>query len=311
MLLMPALKKRLQTESAVGHLPTLGGILRNLGAFTQNPETPVSEISEHISCDPSLSVRLLRIANSAYYGRVEPVVSIDEAVLFLGVEQIRMVSLTTRCVEVMSPEDKIGFHWEDFWRHCIAAAYLSCMMGRFFRRSNYSELDYMAGLLHDVGKLVIAMLSPEGFGYIINKAKDEKLSFHTAEKTYFDTDHGALGGWYLERQNLPPIVSEAVRCHHHWSLSVKEQEMAAIVNVADFLARSSHVGCSGNMEPIAGSFQETPAWNFLVENLPLKEDLPTIEVRMNEEMNRLGSLIDTLLPKAETSSKESSESAIG
>src|SRR4051812_23927829 len=103
MLLMPALKKRLETETSVGHLPTLQGMLRDLGAFTKDPKATVSQISEHISKDPSLSVRLLRLANSSYYARAEPVVSIDEAVLFLGVGQIRILSLTTHCVELMSP----------------------------------------------------------------------------------------------------------------------------------------------------------------------------------------------------------------
>jgi HD-like signal output (HDOD) protein len=309
MLLMPALKKRLEKESSVGHLPTLKGILNNLGAYTSNPKATINEIGEQISRDPSLSVRLLRISNSAYYSRSEPVVSIDEAVLFLGIDQIRMLSMTTRCVEMLSPQDKFGFQWNDFWRHCIATAYFSNMIGKFFKRPHQSpELDYIAGLLHDVGKLVIAMLSPETFGYIFTYARDHNQSFYETEQAHLDTNHASLGGWYLERQNLPPVVSEAVRCHHNWTSAVKDQEVAAIVNVSDFLARQSQVGCSGNMEIVRGTFAETPSWTFLMENLTLKEDIAILQEKLTEESNRLGLLVDSLLPQTKKPSSHSNSS---
>lgn len=297
MLLMPALKKRLEKETAVGNLPTLEGILRDLGAYTKDPKATVSQISEHISRDPSLSVRLLRLANSSYYARAEPIMGIDEAVLFLGLGQIRILSLTTRCVELMSPQDKQGFSWTDFWRHCIATAHFSSVLGKFIvRDANSPELDYMGGLLHDVGKLVIAMLSPEGFGYLLGKARAESISFHQAEKNYFDTDHAALGGWYLERQSLPSAVFEAVRCHHSWTTSVKNQEVAAIINISDFLARQCNVGCSGNFEAVEGTFDQTPAWTFLLEHFQLKQDPIWIIDKVAEECERIEGLVDSLLP---------------
>jgi HD-like signal output (HDOD) protein len=308
MLLMPTLRKHLEQRSSVGRLPTLKGILNDVQKYTADPNMTIFQISEHISRDPSLSVHLLRMANSAYYTRSEPVVSIQEAVLFLGIEQVRMISMSTGCVEMMSPQGKSGFEWSDFWRHCIATAYFSRMLGRFFLRPNSDpELDYIAGLLHDVGKLVIAMLFPDGFGYVLNKAKQERLSFCDAEKTYFDTDHGALGGWYLERQNVPPMVFEAVRCHHNWKISVENQEIAALINVADFLARSSGLGCSGNMEEIQISFLETPAWEFLFQNVRMKEDISVLQERVGEESLRLGGLIDALLPR--TASPENTNEA--
>jgi HD-like signal output (HDOD) protein len=298
MLLMPTLRKHLEQRSSIGRLPTLRGVLDDVHKYTADPKATIYEISEHIARDPSLSVNLLRMANSAYYSRGEPVSSIQEAVLFLGIEQVRMVNMSTACVEIMSPQDKSGFEWSDFWRHCIASAYFSRMLGRFFARPFVDpELDYIGGLLHDVGKLVIAMLHPEGFGHIISKATEEKISFSDAEKNYFDTDHAALGGWYLERQNMPPRVFEAVRCHHQWTLSVENQEISALVNVADFLARQSHMGCSGNMEEPQGSFLDLPSWQFLFENVRMKDDVAVLQDRVALESERLGSLVDALLPK--------------
>jgi len=294
---MPALKKRLERESTVGHLPALEEILHGLRRFTSDPKTTVFQISEQVSRDPSLAVRLLRMANSAYYTRAEPVVSLEEAVLFLGVEQVRTVSVTMGCVERMSPQDKSGFKWPDFWRHCIATAYVARILGRFFHRKHADpELDYIAGLLHDVGKLVIAMLFPDGFGYVFNKAREQKLSFCEAEQNYFDTDHAALGGWYLERQNMPPAVFETVRCHHNWTLSVENQEIAAIVNVANHFAHENALGCSGNMQERVGSFTEIPSWRFLLDTMTLKEDASIIEQRLREESQRLGGLVEVILP---------------
>jgi putative nucleotidyltransferase with HDIG domain len=298
MLLMPALKKRLESESTVGNLPALEGILTDLQKFTNDPTATTFQISEQISRDPSLSVRLLHLSNSAYYNRSEPVVSIEEAVLFLGVEQIKMVSMSMNCVEKMSPQDKCGFEWTDFWRHCIATAFFARMLGRFFVRPNSDrELDYMAGLLHDVGKLVIATIFPDGFGYVLTKARQEKLSFSEAERAYFDTDHGALGGWYLERQKVPPMVSEAVRCHHNWTLSVENQEIAAIVNVADAFTHECGIGCSGSMQEIHEPFTETPAWFFLLQRVKLRSDVALLEYRLREEAKRIESLVDAMIPR--------------
>lgn len=297
MLLMPALKKRLKKEASIGNLPSLEGILRDLAEYTKDPRATIAQISEHVARDPSLSVQLLRLSNSSYYARTEPVVAIEEAVLFLGVGQIRMLSMTTKCVDLLSPQGKHDFRWEDFWRHCVATAHFSFVLGSFFQRQEYSpELDYMAGLLHDVGKLVIAVLSPDGFGYIFEKAKEEKISFHQAERTYSDTDHAALGGWYLERQNLPSPVFEAVRCHHDWSLSVRNQDVSAIVNLADFLTRKSGVGCSGNMEVVSEDFKESGAWLFLINNYEPKQNLSIIEDRIQEETSQIEALVDSLLP---------------
>ncbi len=88
MLLMPALKKRLKKEASIGNLPSLEGILRSLAEYTKDPKATITQISEHITRDPSLSVQLLRLSNSSYYARTEPVVSIEDAVLFLGIGQI-------------------------------------------------------------------------------------------------------------------------------------------------------------------------------------------------------------------------------
>src|SRR4051812_40823769 len=109
MQLMPALKKRLETESTVGNLPALTGILTDLQRYTSDPSSTITQISEQVTRDPSLSVRLLHLSNSAYYNLSQEVVSIEEAVLFLGIEQIRTVSLSMSCVEKMSPQDKSGF----------------------------------------------------------------------------------------------------------------------------------------------------------------------------------------------------------
>jgi hypothetical protein len=172
------------------------------------------------------------------------------------------------------------------------------MIGRFFHRNHADpELDYMAGLLHDVGKLVIAMLFPEGFGYIITKAKEEKLSLSEAERAYFDTDHGALGGWYLERQKVPPIVSEAVRCHHNWTQSVENQEIAAIVNVADAFCHECGIGKSGSMHETHDPFTHTESWYFLTQKLRLRGEVVVLEKRLRDESERLSGLVDIILPK--------------
>lgn len=296
MQVMPVLRKRME-GAGVGNLPSLGNMVRDLEQYTSQSKATVKDISRCVSLDPPLSVRLLRLANSAYYSRSEPVLSIEEAVLYLGIAQVRRISMTSRCVETLIPKEQLGFQWVEFWRHCIATGHFCQTLAEVMRvPAADPETCYLVGLMHDVGKLVIAMLSPETFEELLAKATANKISFQAAEQQYADTDHGALGGWYLDVQRLPGAMFEAVRCHHNWSLAVKNPEIAALVNLADFLVRSHHVGISGNMEEISTSFVETPAWDFLMGHLDRKPDADRIQGMIEGEVDRLKSLVESILP---------------
>jgi HD-like signal output (HDOD) protein len=113
--------------------------------------------------DPSLTARLLRLVNSVYYGLTSPVNSIEEAVFYLGVRQIRQLAVVTPVIEDFQKlAGRIAFPWREFWQHCIAVAMLTREITSSIMRLD-DESDYVAGLVHDVGRIVMGSAFPQTF----------------------------------------------------------------------------------------------------------------------------------------------------
>src|SRR3954462_527732 len=135
-------------------LPSLRSIDSALRELLNADQRYTSQISEVIRRDPSLTARLLRLVNSVYYGLTSPVNSIEEAVFYLGIRQIRQLAVVTPVIEDFHRlAGNTLFPWREFWQHCIATAILTREITSSFMRLE-DESDYVAGLVHDVGRIV-------------------------------------------------------------------------------------------------------------------------------------------------------------
>src|SRR5262249_36856040 len=122
-----------------------------------------NQISEVIRRDPSLTARLLRLVNSVYYGLSSPVNSIEEAVFYLGIRQIRQLAMVTPVIEDFQKlTGRTNFAWREFWQHCIGVAIMAREVISAVQVPQ-DEADYVAGLVHDVGKIVMAATFPRHF----------------------------------------------------------------------------------------------------------------------------------------------------
>src|SRR5689334_22471328 len=162
-------------------LPSLRSIETALRELLNADNRYTTQISEVIRRDPSLTARLLRLVNSVYYGLTSPITSIEEAVFYLGVRQIRQLATVTPVIEDF--QRLVGnslFEWREFWRHCIAVAIMtreviSCV------QVPKDETDYVAGLVHDVGKIVMASAFPAHFVEIHRRASEERCALMVIE----------------------------------------------------------------------------------------------------------------------------------
>src|SRR5678815_1697308 len=137
-------------------LPSLSTINSALRELLSSDRRYTSQISEVIRRDPSLTARLLRLVNSVYFGLTTPVNSIEEAVFYLGVRQIRQLAVVTPVIEDFQKlAGSTAFQWREFWQHCIATAILTRELTSSMMRLE-DESDYVAGLVHDVGRIVMA-----------------------------------------------------------------------------------------------------------------------------------------------------------
>lgn len=243
-------------------LPSLRSIDTALRDLLNADQRYTSQISEIIRRDPSLSARLLRLVNSVYYGLTTPVTSIEEAVFYLGVRQIRQLAMVTPVIEDFQKiTGKTAFAWRLFWQHCIGTAILTREVLSCIETPSH-ELDYLAGLLHDVGKIVIAAAFPEHFHAIYSNS--EAPASPQVEESLLGMNHAEIGAIYLKNHNLPGVLIESTRFHHEPHLAKADVGIVAAVQIADLLVRHAGIGSTVNDQTIEEKdWLESTGWNIL------------------------------------------------
>src|SRR5271166_5864196 len=250
--LLPLNSSEIQTQLArCPSLPSLGSINKALQGLLLTEQRYTAQIAEIIRRDPSLTSRLLRLVNSVYFGLTTPVNSIEEAVFYLGVRQIRQLTMVTPIIEDFQRlTHQCAFPWREFWQHCIGTAIITReIIGSV--QAPTDESDYVAGLVHDVGKIVMAWSFPEHFAEIHRQATVGTQDLVHIETEVLGVDHGELGALYLEHHRLPGVMIRSARFHHHPEHADQYQSLVASVQIADLLLRNAKIGCSGNFMEVS------------------------------------------------------------
>jgi putative nucleotidyltransferase with HDIG domain len=278
------IEARLRTSKP---MPSLQRVNQALQALLAGEHHFTAEISEVIRRDPSLSSRVLQLANSVYFGLATPVRTIDEAVLYLGMQQIRELAMMTPIVEDFERLSKdVPFTWREFWQHCIGTAILTRDILTSAKESG-GESDYLAGLLHDVGKIVMASVFPEEFVDIYQCHGEVVQDLKEVERFVLGVDHGELGAIYLQMYQVPELFVDAARFHHAPQQTERHQKIAAAVQIADLLIRHSKIGGSGDRKAItlADCFGAV-GWEILYPKISAAE-LSRIQTRTKLGLERL------------------------
>jgi HD-like signal output (HDOD) protein len=248
-------------------LASLQSINRKLAGLVDSEQSYTTQIAEIIRRDPSLTARLLRMVNSVYFGLSAKVNSIEEAVLYLGLRQIRELSMATPVIEDL---EKIGqsspaLPWRELWRHSIGSAIMTREILATTDLLIDDDTDYIIGLLHNVGKVVLATAFPLEAKEIFGREYERAEAVCDAERELVGWDHPMIGGYYLEKHRLAPEIVEAVRYHAQPSGAPDHAVYAAAVQVADQMVRE--LGISGGFELVptlpAGTGQQSEGWRIL------------------------------------------------
>lgn len=247
---MALVSKRALLEKA--QLPTLPPIYSQLVAAINNPQGSVSAISEVISSDPALSARLLHIANSAMFQFRGQVSTISAAVRLVGTQQIRDLSLATLLMTLFDGINPVLVSMESFWRHSLACGIAARALAAHRREANVEKF-FVAGLLHDLGKLVLYMNPPDQELLMLLQDPARVLPMYLIERRRMGFDHAELGAALLGAWELPAVLQEAVARHHAPDGARDYPVVAATVHVADIIANSMELGSSGEhmLPPLA------------------------------------------------------------
>jgi putative nucleotidyltransferase with HDIG domain len=225
-------------------LPTLPRTLLRITELMNDPKTSARDLALIIAEDQVLTARLLRIVNSSFYGFPQRVATVTTAIVLVGFEAIRNLLLTASVFNLFPAKNRQARRLlEQLWDHALGCAAGAKAIGRHLRRERVEEL-FVAGLLHDIGKIVAMALFPADFTEALRRAEREGTSIVAAEQALLGFDHTHAGRLLAERWRLPPRLVAAIAGHHH-PAAPGADETAAIVHVADIFARALGLGSGG------------------------------------------------------------------
>lgn len=219
---------------------------RALRELVSSEQSLTSQIAEIIRRDPSLSARLLRMVNSVYFGLSARVNNIEEAVFFLGLRQIRELSVATPVIEeleALQVSSGTPLPWKDLWKHSIASAILTREILRASPLVIDDDTDYLAGLLHNVGKLVMAYSFPDELKQVARTPLATPADVCALERQLIGWDHAQIGAYYLEKHQVSEEIAFAVRYHAEPERAARHRLFAAAVQIADHLVRHAGINC--------------------------------------------------------------------
>lgn len=249
--------------NACPKLASLGRINQALRQLVNSESSVSAQIAEIIRQDPSLTARLLRMVNSVYYGLSNSVSNIEEAIFFLGLRQIRELAMATPVIEEMSSfktgNGSTPLPWKDLWAHSIGTAILTREILRSLPITIDDDTDYLVGLLHNIGKVVMAHAFPAELQEINREEYASPADVCRREIELIGWDHARIGALYLERHKTSEEIVLAVQYHNTPAIAPRHQIFAAAVQVADCLVR--HAGVHGGFEKIPPV--ERDAWVHL------------------------------------------------
>lgn len=276
-------------------LPSLSSINSALRELLNADQRYTSQISEVIRRDPSLTARLLRLVNSVYYGLTTPVNSIEEAVFYLGVRQIRQLAMVTPVIEDFQRlAGHSVFPWREFWQHCIGTAIMTREVISAIMVPP-DEADYVAGLVHDVGKIVMASAFPQHFAFIHKNLSGYDQELCEVESEVLGMNHAELGSIYLKNHNLPDITVETALYHHEPQRANHHGQIVAAVQIADMLVRHAKIGQSGNLHEVSQEeWQSVSGWGILFPNFREPEKA-IAHASLKRSLDRLPTILEGLV----------------
>jgi len=233
----------------VTDLPTLPAMMATITRLMQDPRTSAEELGRAISTDPALVSKVLKLVNSAFYGFPGRIGTITQAIVILGFSTIRNVVLTTSVLKAFAKGGPAGVDVNRFWEHSLLTGAIARALA-IEREANFIEETFIAGLLHDMGRIVLSQKLPAEFEKVLKAKRESGMPQLQAEQTVLKLTHGDIGGWLARKWNLPLPYVEVMRLHH-FPLQVLEQEqdpqhdtvkLVFLVHAADVIAKGIRDG---------------------------------------------------------------------
>ncbi|MHC4884588.1 MAG: HDOD domain-containing protein [Planctomycetota bacterium] len=234
-----------QITKRIDSIPTLSEAYYSVSAMLENPKVSASDVAQEISCDPALTVKLLKIVNSAFYGLPQQVSTLTHALVLLGFSTVKSLILAMSLSDIFSSEGEGRFPRRAFWTHCFATGLIAKSIAT---RIGYLQVEevFIQGLLHDIGKIVLDRYAHDEFEEVMELVERREGLLVEAEQEAFGFTHAEVGAFVLKQWNLPKNICEVTALHHRPAEAGEGITETSIVHLADILCRAKGIGSGGD-----------------------------------------------------------------
>jgi len=272
----------LANEAAVVY--SLPQLYERFNLVINHPRSSIADITRIITEDTGLSSCILKLANSPLFGYYTNIDSISKAVTIIGTQQLRDMALAISCIRVFRDIPERLINMTSFWQHSITIAIISRILAIYRREANV-ERYFVAGILHDVGQLILYTRAPELVKEMIAASAKSGEPYTKIQRSTLGYDHGDLGGELLKRWGIPAVITEPVACHHAPGRAKRYPLETSLMHVADVIGHAMQVGFSG--EPFIPPLDEC-SWERL--SIPVSM-LPTIITQTDAQLSEVLSIL--------------------
>jgi len=247
------------------NLPVLPQIVSQVLKLADNPEAAPRDMERIIDRDAAITAKVLRVANSSYYG-VSNCASTGRAISMLGMNTVRSLVVGIAYQQIIAGRSfSSHFNKLEFWRHSLGVATAARILGKLKVPMQTEEL-YVAGMMHDVGLLVLDRFHPLELDKTVKFAMEEQMALHQAEQLMFGFDHTQVGAMLADRWNMTKTIADAVRYHHDPRSSDESMLPTTIIAIANLLAHQC--GLTNN---VPGQPNEIPEDWLEILGLPFEQ----------------------------------------
>lgn len=224
-----------QILRSLKNLPPFPMVAQRALLLVNKSEVSIQELVEVVKFDPGITANILRIANSAYFGLRREIHSLHQALLLLGTQELLKIIIASGATRLFANSSPGYFsERQGLWRHSVSCALMADLLGRELTLADRTT-SFTAGLLHDIGKIVLSLFVDQKFPEIMAVVETQGVSFHLAEKSVLGVDHAEIGGEMARIWDFPDRLRQVIIHHHLGKPEAFEDDMVLLVYLADLL----------------------------------------------------------------------------
>lgn len=231
-----------QLATAVQRMPAFPKSVQRVLELTRNPDVAAKAIVEVIEKDPVLTGRILQAINSAFYGLPNKVAGVAQAVVMLGINTIKNLAIRSAAMGMIPPNNAAGFDTESYLLHSLGCAEVCKVIGQELDDTDATEA-YIGGLLHDFGKIALALYLPDPFRAALDKSVADGVELHVAEQAIMGVDHTVTGAMLAQKWQFPESLVDCIRHHHQ---PPPATGLGRSLFLANQIVKTRAFGASGN-----------------------------------------------------------------